>query len=548
MNEAGIGAWADAMGRAAWQGGLAILVVWGICRLVPAVPPVVRCWLWRLVYLKLIVALLWTAPMLLPVLPAETVAVSTASEPGAAPPPSSSIPPADPEVSPGPAGSRPSAPPASGSPVLPMLFTLWLLGVCACTAHLAARWQWTRRLRRSCRVVDEAALLQLRSELCRSLGIRDEPPLVCSGQIERPVLLGLWRSEVVLPLRLLQTSHLGDLRLVLAHELAHLKRRDLQWAWLPAAVRALFFFHPLVWLADAEWRLAQELACDELTLRAAASSPAEYGRLLLKVTTGSEPVQPAGLPAVAIVESYDSLRRRLHALRLLRPLQRAHLVTAATCLAMLALIGVVPWRAVAGARVSYLDLRPVGNQELDSGFGSGKLSDNSLAELPRGEQVLAGFRFRVEDRGIQLMGKVLGDRPTSVSPIRVDRRFSTLAVLHATAWGGQAPGKEYHTPDGTPVGEYRVHYAGGDSEVIPVVYGEDLRDWWVPGRDDGPVSRGRLAWTGHNGAAGIYGNPSIRLYASQWKNPRPHQQVSHIEFVSLGEVAAPFCIAMTCGD
>ena len=55
--------WATHMFRACWQGGVAIGVAWVICRGFPRIPARVRCWLWRLAYLKLLLALFWTTPV-----------------------------------------------------------------------------------------------------------------------------------------------------------------------------------------------------------------------------------------------------------------------------------------------------------------------------------------------------------------------------------------------------------------------------------------------------------------------------------------------------
>ena len=55
-------AWAAAMWRAGWQGGLAALAVWSVCRLAPSMPARFQSWLWRLVVLKFAFALLWSAP------------------------------------------------------------------------------------------------------------------------------------------------------------------------------------------------------------------------------------------------------------------------------------------------------------------------------------------------------------------------------------------------------------------------------------------------------------------------------------------------------
>lgn len=61
--------WSDSILRATWQGGLAIVAVWVLVRCRPGLLPRVACWAWRLADLKLIVALLWATPLLLPLLP-----------------------------------------------------------------------------------------------------------------------------------------------------------------------------------------------------------------------------------------------------------------------------------------------------------------------------------------------------------------------------------------------------------------------------------------------------------------------------------------------
>jgi len=64
--------WLAALWRACWQGGLALLLVWAVCRAFHRLPARAKSWLWRLAYLKLLVAFLWTAPIALPLLPAGT--------------------------------------------------------------------------------------------------------------------------------------------------------------------------------------------------------------------------------------------------------------------------------------------------------------------------------------------------------------------------------------------------------------------------------------------------------------------------------------------
>src|SRR6185369_7852132 len=132
-----------------------------------------------------------------------------------------------------------------------------------------------------------------------------------------------------------------------AHELAHLKRRDLPWGWVPALNHLLFYFHPLVWLAAREWRLAQEMACDELAVRATQMPAADYGEMLLKVATQPRPWPQPGLATVGGRESPRTLLRRLNAMHDFRPTPGRRSLMTTGALAVLALAALVPWRLTA---------------------------------------------------------------------------------------------------------------------------------------------------------------------------------------------------------
>jgi hypothetical protein len=93
------------------------------------------------------------------------------------------------------------------------------------------------------------------------------------------------------------------------------------------------------------------------------------------------------------------------------------------------------------------------------------------------------------------------------------------------------------------VAQYRVRYEDGSEQVIPVVNGQDIRDWFNV--DAGkPATRASVVWTGSNPYAKSR-NLSLRLYLSVWKNPQPDKKVVSIDFVSTKTPASPFCVAMT---
>jgi hypothetical protein len=173
---------------------------------------------------------------------------------------------------------------------------------------------------------------------------------------------------VLLPVGLADSLSGGELRLVLAHELAHLRRRDLLLGLVPGLALACFFFHPLAWLAYREWATAREAACDAEALGGAGGSPTEYGRLLLRLAA-SPPAAALGL--LGATASYHTLKRRLKMLERLasspspgpgpaRGPRRRLLRAGCFLLGAVGAMAVFPWRVTAqgeavpgrGARVA----------------------------------------------------------------------------------------------------------------------------------------------------------------------------------------------------
>src|SRR5205823_10340549 len=141
-------------------------------------------------------------------------------------------------------------------------------------------------------------------------------------------------------------------------------------------------------------------------------------------------------------------------------------------------------------------------------------------------------------------------RPDKVEGIKVGGKVcAKIHILHATEYGnGDGTGDESNPSfikDGTRIAEYRINYEDGKSESIPVVYGEDVRDWWYGANAKG-VTRGKIAWEGDNDAAKEL-NRRIRLFLSTWENPHPTKKIASIDYLKVDPngSAAPFCVAIT---
>ncbi len=190
-------------------------------------------------------------------------------------------------------------------------------------------------------------------------------------------------------------------------------------------------------------------------------------------------------------------------------------------------------------RLLPLDLEPKFNRNSNDFSGSGAFEGNGLAELPKGEQTLCGVLFKIGEGVVQLASTNAPGQPEKAEGIPVDRKIARLFVLHATQWG--SPNS---VEDGTAIGQYKVHYEDGSTASMPIVFGEDVRDWW--NWDGGrPVTRGRVVWTGGN-IATERNETGLRLYLGVWENPHPDKKVESVDFISTNDtICAPFCVAMT---
>jgi peroxiredoxin len=188
-------------------------------------------------------------------------------------------------------------------------------------------------------------------------------------------------------------------------------------------------------------------------------------------------------------------------------------------------------------RLTYVDFGSKANQRLTERLHDD--SDNDLKELPQGEQSFAGVRFRIVDGLIHLASTRLRDKPEGVEGIELKQRFAKLYILHASGGGVELA-------HGALIGEYRVHYEDETTGTIPIVYGEDLRDWWNR-HESQPTTRAALAWVGSNPSS-RRGNVIIRLYVSAWENPHPEKKAVSIDYISAMTTAAPFCVAMTAEE
>ena len=188
---------------------------------------------------------------------------------------------------------------------------VWAAGVAVQIILLGCSALAVRRRLAGAAVIGDARFLRLAGECRAQLGLRRRVVFLESAAVAGPAVLGLWRPQLVMPPGLSALLADGELRFVLLHELAHVRRHDLAALWLLTAARVLHWFNPLAWLAAHTARGDAELACDATVLRHARdAAPTAYGVALLRLVQLA-PWRPAALPMAGIAERASALKERL---------------------------------------------------------------------------------------------------------------------------------------------------------------------------------------------------------------------------------------------
>ncbi|MCL2349705.1 MAG: M56 family metallopeptidase, partial [Planctomycetaceae bacterium] len=166
--------------------------------------------------------------------------------------------------------------------------------------------------------------------------------------ISTPAVCGFFRPIILFPDEMLRRLSEEQLRWVLLHELAHIRRRDLQTAFLQRLAVMLHFYNPAVWVASYFMNHLRESACDDMALAADATIPRKkIGDALLSIVEHGAVVDRPIRGALGAFDFASSVRHRL--VRLLDKKRILHTKTGVGSMILLILTTVllVPqWQAM----------------------------------------------------------------------------------------------------------------------------------------------------------------------------------------------------------
>jgi beta-lactamase regulating signal transducer with metallopeptidase domain len=149
-------------------------------------------------------------------------------------------------------------------------------------------------------------------EGCRErMNVRCKVRLKVSPNATSPAVCGLFRPVILVPQNLAPSLGANSLRTVLLHELAHIKRGDLWVNLAQTILQVIYFYNPLLWLANAIIRRIREQAVDEAVLVAMGDRAKQYPETLVNVAKLAFGQSALSLRLIGVVESKSALKERI---------------------------------------------------------------------------------------------------------------------------------------------------------------------------------------------------------------------------------------------
>ena len=206
----------------------------------------------------------------------------------------------------------------SWSHVASWILVVYALGVVAMLVRLVRSMVRTNRLSSGAKPIRQGPLFEAFRALAGQWSVRVVPVLAETQELVVPKVVGLLRPVILLPASAIAGLSPGELEMILAHELAHIRRHDMWINLVQRIAESILFFNPALWYLSRRISSLREYCCDELTCEAmagdAADSQVRYAATLLRIVELAKPQITQGEEYAALAASGRSpseLRRRV---------------------------------------------------------------------------------------------------------------------------------------------------------------------------------------------------------------------------------------------
>jgi len=179
------------------------------------------------------------------------------------------------------------------------LALVWMVGAMVMLLRAGIKVAGAENLRRSCQPLTDETMISLVAEACRAVELGRKIRVAVTDKLTSPAVVGVIVPTLILPLSLFSALTPEQIRFILLHELAHIRRGDYFANLFQLFAEALLFFNPAVWWISHQIRREREACCDALAIEL-SGAPADYAATLVRVAENI--LQPAPTAAIAFGE------------------------------------------------------------------------------------------------------------------------------------------------------------------------------------------------------------------------------------------------------
>ncbi|OEK06960.1 M56 family metallopeptidase [Roseivirga misakiensis] len=192
---------------------------------------------------------------------------------------------------------------------------IWLVGLILFSIRGIGGLFYLNRIKRKAIEIQDSKLNILLNKLKKEFSIRSEVLLRESSMVLSPMVSGYFKPMIIFPIGLIQGLTSDEVEVILAHELAHLKRNDFIVSLIITALRSIYFYHPAYWWLQSQLDNEREYASDEMVM-----SKQSNGLLLVKALAKTQEYTMT-TPAVGFAgNSKNQLLKRVN--RIMKKQQR----------------------------------------------------------------------------------------------------------------------------------------------------------------------------------------------------------------------------------
>ena len=191
-----------------------------------------------------------------------------------------------------------------------ILLGIWIVGMLAMMILIIKSSLRLRTIKRSALSLQNPEVRRLYNKCLNEMKIARNIPVYSTAFLKSPIIVGLLKPCIYLPIHLISDYHESDMRYMLLHELQHYRHKDAFANYLMNFVGVLYWFNPFVWFALREMRNDREIACDTSVLKMLEADDYEdYGNTLINFI---EKVSSSPFPfASSLSGNMKQMKRRI---------------------------------------------------------------------------------------------------------------------------------------------------------------------------------------------------------------------------------------------